>query len=57
MTNLDSQIENSYYRQCNSRPIDIMDIGKLFQEARQSVEAGKNLDEAVEEAIVKYDKS
>ena len=51
---LDAQIEQAYYKNCAGTQIDIMDISKLFADARAAVQAGGDLEQAVIAAIQKY---
>lgn len=50
----DKLIESTYYKHCAGTTISIMDIGKLFNEVKQDVASGKDLDASVIAAIAKY---
>jgi len=52
---LDERIEESYYRQAQGTQIMILNIQKLFREAREAVQSGADLDASVKAAIEKYD--
>lgn len=51
---LDKAIEAEYYRQANGRQINIMDIPKLFDSARELVKGGKSVPAAVEIVVGMY---
>lgn len=53
---IDKDIEASYYKHCAGTTIDVMDIGKLYKDVREAVNAGTEVDVAVQAAIKKYDK-
>lgn len=53
----DKAIEAAYYKHCTGTTISIMDIPKLFNEVRQAVVAGAELDASVIADIAKYNQT
>ena len=51
---LDKAIERAYYIMGQGKQINIMDIGKLFNDCRTAVSIGEPLNEAMGKAISKY---
>ena len=52
---LDKHIERAYYAIAQGKQINIMDIGKLFNEATADVlQRGLTVEQAVTLAVVKY---
>jgi len=51
---LDKLIEKEYTTRAQDRMINIMDIGKVFKEARIDFMSGIEIGEAVQNAINKY---
>jgi hypothetical protein len=51
---LEAAIEQAYYRLAQGKTIDIMLIGKLYDDCRTAVTAGTALDDAMNAAIAKY---
>lgn len=54
---LNAEIERCYYANCAGTSISIMDIPTLYREAKTAHAAGKPIEDAVKEAIQKYNKS
>jgi len=55
-TLLDRRIEKAYYKIANGLVIDIMDIPKVFQNARNAIyqRKGVTVDQAVRAAVLMY---
>lgn len=51
---IDSQIEAAYYRHGSGVRINIMDIPKVFTDARAKLAEGANLDAAMPEIVARY---
>jgi hypothetical protein len=54
---LDKEIEQAWYRLASGVGVDIMDIGKVFNDVRAAFKAGSTIDAAVEVAKAKYRKN
>lgn len=51
---VDSAIEQVYYARAQGLQIGMMDIPKLFNDARLAISQGKDVESATVEAIAKY---
>ncbi len=51
---LDHQIEKLYYLHSQGKMIDVMKITTLYQECRDAVAAGEDLEDAVKAAIERH---
>jgi len=51
---VDKLIERTYYRYGSGVQINIMDIGKIFNEARIEMLTGKPIEEVIQNLIAKY---
>ncbi len=48
---IDALIERTYYRHGSGVQINILDIPKVFRMGREALASGRNLDDAIKEAI------
>jgi hypothetical protein len=51
---LDKEIERLYYQHCTGTAINIMNIGKLYNDCRTAHANGQDLEQAVIDAIKRY---
>ncbi len=51
---VDRVIERLYYKHCQGTQIAVLDIPKLFDDCYIALEEGRNIEEAVVDAIAKY---
>lgn len=51
---LDREIEAAYYRHAQGVQVNMLDIPKIFRDAKLELAAGKPLDEAMIEIVKRY---
>lgn len=51
---VDLDIEQAYYKHAQGMQIGIMDIGKLYNDARAAVASGEDVEAAVVKGVEKY---
>ena len=51
---LDKEIERCYYKHCNGKPINILDIPKVFQRGKDARASGQDVEQAVIAAIAEF---
>jgi len=53
---LEARIDAAFKRHGSGHQFDIFDLGKVMDDAKAAVKAGKDLDAAMVDAIAKYEK-
>ena len=53
----EKQIESAWYRLASGVEVDIMDLGKIYRDAKLELADGASLDDAVKTQIARYRKN